>query len=139
MMMTLIASEGLPDCVSDGVRHQVSAMVIEVSAQKLAHERLASRLELAERRGSSARQQLCALRETLRAAEREVLQRRAAAAAGSTAEAAGSEAEVREALHARLGALMTSNDLRLPPSSGDVTSRARCGASRGARGAAQAA
>ena len=61
MMMTLIASEGLPDCVSDGVRHQVSAMVIEVSAQKLAHERLASRLELAERRGSSARQQLCAL------------------------------------------------------------------------------
>jgi chromosome segregation ATPase len=82
--MTLIASEGLPDCVSDGVRHQVSAMVTEVSAQKLAHERLAARLELAERRGSSARQQLCALRETLRAAEREVLQRRAAAAAGST-------------------------------------------------------
>ncbi len=101
-LIALIASEGLPDCVSDGVRHQASAMVTEVSAQKLAHERLAARLELAERRGWSARQQLCALRETLRAAEREVLQRRAAAAAGSTAEAAGTEAE--ETLRAELDA-----------------------------------
>ena len=101
-MIALIASGGLPHCVSDGVRRQVSAMVTEVAAQKLAHERLAARLELAERRGSSARQQLCALRETLRAAEREVLQRRAAAAAGSTAEAAGTEAE--ETLRAELDA-----------------------------------
>jgi hypothetical protein len=106
-MMTLIASEGLPDCVSDGVRHQVSAMVTEVSAQKLAHERLAARLELAER---EVRQHVssCAL-----SARRSV----------PLSARCFSDAR-RRRLGQRLGSRLGGR--------GDVTCRARCGASRGA-------
>ena len=74
---------------ADSLPSQVTTMLHELTAQKLAQERLAEKLMTSERRSASSRTQLAALRETLRAAEREILSLRAAAAAAATVAAVG--------------------------------------------------
>ena len=66
---------------------QIERLLLEVTTQKLAQERLAERLDASERRAASARTQAGTLRETLRSAEREILALRAQLSATGTAQA----------------------------------------------------